>query len=120
MSDPRDMSYEAVMSRKAEIMRHSVGIDYSGYRTGRIGFDYEKMLSDPGYSVSDIASIQGETAVGNTPLVELKNITDVVRATAPAGKGAADIRQGRSGQPFGVLQGPTGIPFGLGGEKTGL
>ncbi len=101
MSDPRDMSYEAVMSRKAEIMRHSVGIDYSGYRTGRIGFDYEKMLSDPGYSVSDIASIQGETAVGNTPLVELKNITDVVRATAPAGKGARIFVKDEAANPSG-------------------
>jgi cysteine synthase len=101
MSDPRDMSYEAVMSRKAEIMRHSVGIDYSAYRTGRIGFDYEKMLSDPGYSVSDIASIQGETAVGNTPLVELKNITDVVRATAPAGKGARIFVKDEAANPSG-------------------
>jgi len=74
--------YLDMMSRKAEIMRKAVGIDYDAYSYGKIAFDFEKMLSDTGYAVEDIAAIQRETAVGNTPLVELKNLTAAARICA--------------------------------------
>lgn len=74
--------YSEIMARKAELMRSAVGIDYGAYSYGRLAFDYERMLADTGYGVEEIAAIQGETAVGNTPLVELKNITALARICA--------------------------------------
>ena len=71
--------YEALMARKNEIMIKSVGIDFSKYETGVISFDYEGMMRDIGYSLSDIMKIQEEVGVGNTPLLELKNITNLAR-----------------------------------------
>lgn len=84
----KDMSYLAVMGRKNDIMKKAVGLDYSVYEYGRIAFDYEKMMSSVGYSIEDIVKIQKETKVGGTPLVELKNITALVRKYSKEGKGA--------------------------------
>ena len=36
----RDISYQAVMARKNEIMKASMGIDYDVYKTGKLAFDY--------------------------------------------------------------------------------
>jgi len=66
------LSYAEIISRKEEIMLSSVGIDYASYSRGLLAFDYEKMLADTGYDIEGIAAIQAETAVGSTPLVELR------------------------------------------------
>lgn len=84
--------YEALMSQRAAIMKQSVGLDYSQYETGVLAFDYEKLLADTGYDVNKACNIQSETAVGNTPLIELKNITALVRAVANRGKGGKGAR----------------------------
>lgn len=84
----RDNSYAAVNARNSEIIKNATGIDYSIYETGGIAFDYERMMSDTGYSLDDIIKIQREVGVGNTPLLELKNITELVRKTSSKGKGA--------------------------------
>lgn len=84
----RDTSYAAVMGRKNEIMKASLGIDFSDFITSPIAFDYERMMTETGYSHADIARIQGETKVGNTPLFELRNLTEAVRKIAGPGKGA--------------------------------
>ncbi len=81
-------SYEAVMARKNEIMKKAVGIDYSIYETGFIGFDYEKLMSDHGYPLSGIESIQKAHGVGSTPLKELHNITALARKYSCKGYGA--------------------------------
>ncbi|MDZ4910599.1 PLP-dependent lyase/thiolase, partial [Clostridium perfringens] len=47
----RDMSYEAVMGRKNEIMKNAIGLDYSSFEDDGIGFDYEKMMSETGYTL---------------------------------------------------------------------
>ncbi|MCL2704005.1 MAG: 2-amino-4-oxopentanoate thiolase subunit OrtB [Defluviitaleaceae bacterium] len=75
----RDNSYGAVMSRKNEIMKKSIGIDYSAYETGGIAFDYEKMMSETGYALEEINEIQSSVSVGNTPVIELRNITALAR-----------------------------------------
>ena len=85
---PRDMAYEAVMSRKNEIMKASLGIDYDDYFQSPIAFDYERMMAETGYSHEDVARIQRETKVGDTPLFELHNVTRAVRRISPPGKGA--------------------------------
>ena len=46
------------------------------------------MMASVGYSIEDIIKIQKETKVGGTPLVELKNITALVRKYSKEGKGA--------------------------------
>ena len=84
----KDKSYEAVMSRKNEIMKNAIGLDYSTFEEDGIGFDYEKMMSETGYTLEEIESIQSEYAVGNTPIIELKNLTKLARKCAPKGKGA--------------------------------
>ena len=85
---PRDMSYAAVMSRKNEIMKASLGIDYDDYVQSPIAFDFERMMAETGYSLEDVARIQRETKVGNTPLFELHNLTQSVRRISEPGKGA--------------------------------
>jgi len=84
----KDMSYEAVMGRKNEIMKNAIGIDYSSFEKDGIGFDYEKMMNETGYTLKEIESIQSQYAVGNTPIIELKNLTALARKSAPKGKGA--------------------------------
>lgn len=84
----KDISYEAVMARKNEIMKNAIGLDYSSFEEDGVGFDYEKMMNETGYTLKDIESIQSEYAVGNTPIIELKNLTNLARKCAPKGKGA--------------------------------
>jgi cysteine synthase len=84
----KDMSYAAVVARKNEIMKASMGIDYTDFMQSPIAFDYERMMRETGYSMDDIVRIQSETKVGNTPLFELRNLTEAVRRISPKGKGA--------------------------------
>ncbi|MCF7925243.1 MAG: PLP-dependent lyase/thiolase [Candidatus Izimaplasma sp.] len=80
--------YETLMARKNEIMKKSVGIDYNTYELDGIGFDYEAMMNDFDYSLKDIKDVQQKNMVGNTPLIELKNITNYARQFAKKGYGA--------------------------------
>ncbi len=84
----RDMSYAAVMARKNEIMKASMGMDYDEFIQSPIAFDYERMMRETGYSLEDIIRIQRETKVGDTPLFELRNLTAAVRRISEPGKGA--------------------------------
>jgi len=81
-------SYNEVMSRKNEIMRSAVGIEYGKFESGSVAFDYEGLMKAVPYTVDEIAKIQLDHAVGNTPLIELKNLTKLARMCAPKGKGA--------------------------------
>ena len=83
-----DMSYQEVMIRKNEIMKASLGIDFNDYIHSPISFDYERMMQETGYTIEDIAKIQTETKVGNTPLYELRRLTEEVRKFSDPGKGA--------------------------------
>ena len=46
----RDDSYAAVLARKPEIMKASVGMDFSRFESGSIAFDYDGLLAATGYS----------------------------------------------------------------------
>ena len=72
------------------IIKKSVDLDYSAfeYEDDRVGFDYEKMMRSSGYTLDDIRKIQTDARVGNTPLVELKNLTRYARKYAKKGYGA--------------------------------
>jgi hypothetical protein len=45
---PRDVSYHAVMARKNEIMKQSMGMDYDDFTRSPIAFDYERMMQETG------------------------------------------------------------------------
>jgi cysteine synthase len=92
------------MARRAEIMRQSVGLDYGQYATGVLAFDYERLLTDPGYDVDAIGAVQQRTAVGNTPLVELENIMALARTVAPPGKGARIFVKDEARNPSGSFK----------------
>ncbi len=100
----RDMSYSAVMARNNEIMKKAVGIDYDDFESGGIAFDYEGMMRDVGYSIEEIRKIQAETFVGNTPLIELRNLTKLARMTAPPGKGARIFVKDEAANPSGSFK----------------
>ena len=84
----KEMSYEAVMSRRREIMRDSVQIDYDQFSYGTIAFDYEAMMEKVAYPMEEMRQIQRMLGVGNTPIIELKNLTTLARQYAPDGFGA--------------------------------
>lgn len=84
----KDLSYTALMARKNEIMKSSLGIDFDDYIQSPIAFDYERMMSATGYTLEEIIRIQAESKVGNTPLFVLNNLTEAVRRISSPGKGA--------------------------------
>lgn len=96
--------YAEVMAHRNEIVRQSVGIDYSAYETGAFAFDYERLLADTGYNISGVRDIQRRTGVGNTPLVELPNLTRLVRSLAPAGRGARIFVKDEAANPSGSFK----------------
>jgi len=83
-----DNAYAAVLGRKNEIMKRALGLDFDSFIQSPIAFDYERLMAATGYSLEDIVRIQADSKVGNTPLYELKNLTEAVRRTAAPGKGA--------------------------------
>ncbi|QTA38720.1 PLP-dependent lyase/thiolase [Thermosipho ferrireducens] len=97
----RDVSYDAVMSRKNEIMKKAVGIDYKKFISSEIAFDYNKMMDEVGYDIETVKEIQKETGVGNTPLVELKQINKLIKKIAPKGKGARIFVKDEATNPSG-------------------
>lgn len=80
--------YDSVMGRSNDIQRKALGLDYSEFESGSVAFDYEALMKSTGYTLEEVAKIQSRTAVGNTPLIELRNLTALARKYAPAGKGA--------------------------------
>ena len=84
----RDDSYQAVMARRGELMEASLQINYEEFELEGVAFDYEKMMSEAAYSMEDMIEIQRSLGVGNTPIVELKNLTKLARKYAPQGNGA--------------------------------
>jgi cysteine synthase len=92
------------MARSTEILRRSTGIDYGCYARGTLAFDYERLFADTGYDIDTVARVQALTAVGNTPLVELRNITALSRAISPAGKGARIFVKDEAANPSGSFK----------------
>lgn len=97
-------SYNQVMSRRHEIMKNAIGIDFSIFESGGIAFDYERMMNETGYSLQEIEEIQNETGVGNTPLLELRNLTRLARKFASKGKGARIFIKDEACNPSGSFK----------------
>ena len=100
----KDNSYAAVMARRPEIMKSAVGIDYSDFESGSIAFDYERMMKETGYTLEEMQNIQYSTGVGNTPVLELKNITALARKYAAPGKGARIFIKDEAANPSGSFK----------------
>ncbi|MDO4573296.1 MAG: PLP-dependent lyase/thiolase, partial [Clostridia bacterium] len=99
-----DCSYQAVMARRAEIMKRAVGMDYGLYESGSIAFDYEGMMSATGYTLEDVVEIQKSFSIGNTPLIELPNMTALARKSAPPGLGARIFLKDEAANPSGSFK----------------
>ena len=100
----KDMSYNAVMGRRAEIIKSAVGMDYSRFESGSIAFDYEGMMKATGLDINEVRRIQESFAIGHTPLIELKNITALARKMAPKGKGARIFIKDEACNPSGSFK----------------
>ncbi|KXG74064.1 2-amino-4-oxopentanoate thiolase subunit OrtB [Thermotalea metallivorans] len=100
----KDMSYQGLMARKNEIMKRAVGIDYAVFESGSIAFDYERMMRETGYTLEEMQKIQSSTGVGNTPLLELRNLTALARKIAPKGKGARIFIKDEACNPSGSFK----------------
>lgn len=85
-------------------MIKSVGINFSKYETGKLSFDYERMMRDTGYSLSDVMRIQREMGVSRTSLLELKNLTKLARSVSKTGKAARIIVKDESSNPSGSFK----------------
>ena len=99
-----DKSYQAVMSRSNDIMKKALGIDYGDFEQEGIGFDYEKMMVETGYTLEEMQKIQRQTGVGNTPLLELRNITALARTCAKPGFGARIFVKDEACNPSGSFK----------------
>lgn len=99
-----NMSYEGVMARRNEIMKKAVGIDYDRFEFEGIAFDYETMMRETGYTLEEMQQIQGSTGVGNTPILELKNLTTLTRKFSPKGKGARIFIKDEAANPSGSFK----------------
>jgi threonine synthase len=92
------------MARKAEILRRATGIDYQSYERSPIAFDYEGLMSSCGYDFEEVLDVLEDTGVGRTPLVELKNITSLVRSISAPGKGARIFVKDEAANPSGSFK----------------
>ena len=100
----KDMNFAAVMARKNDILKDSLGIDFSRFETGRIAFDYEAMMESIGISYEEIRKIQLAQGVGNTPMLEMHNITALARKYAPPGMGARIFIKDEAANPSGSFK----------------
>ena len=92
------------MARKGAIMQQAMGIDYDEFIQTPLAFDYERMMQKAGYSLDEIKTIQHRAGVGNTPLLELKNLTCLARKVAPPGKGARIFVKDEAANPSGSFK----------------
>ena len=99
-----DNSYDAIMARKNDIIKNAVGMDFDKFERPGIGFDYEAMMEATGYTIDEIRRVQSLFSIGNTPLIELKNLTELARKCAPEGKGARIFIKDEASNPSGSFK----------------
>ena len=99
-----DNSYAAIMARKNEIIKEAVGMDFDQFEKPGIGFDYEAMMAATGYTIEEIRRVQSLFSIGNTPLIELKNLTALARKCSKPGKGALIFIKDEATNPSGSFK----------------
>jgi threonine dehydratase len=85
-------------------MHRSVGIDYDLFRRGSLAWDYEGLLAAVNYDLAEASEIQLERGVGATPMREARNLTALVRTTAPSGRGARIFVKDEAANPSGSFK----------------
>ncbi len=100
----RARDYQSVMQRREDIIKEALGLDYSRFARGDMAFDYEAMMREVGYSLEETRTIQRDLGVGDTPLVELRNLTALVRSFAPSGMGARILLKDEAANPSGSFK----------------
>ncbi|MGE5140096.1 MAG: 2-amino-4-oxopentanoate thiolase subunit OrtB, partial [Rudaea sp.] len=98
------MDVSSLVARKNEIIKRAVGIDYQQFERSPITFDFEGLLAAPGFTRQEVQRIQFETGVGQTPLVELKNISRLIRLASAPGKGARIFIKDERSNPSGSFK----------------
>ena len=96
--------YDSVMGRSNEIMKNALGLDYEPFESGSVAFDYEALMAATEYTLDEINRIQSRTGVGNTPLLELRNITEFARKYAKPGYGARIFAKDEAANPSGSFK----------------
>ena len=99
-----DNSYDAIMARKNEIIKNAVGMDFEKFEKPGIGFDSEALMEATGYTIDEIRRVQSLFSIGNTPLIELKNLTELARKCASEGKGARIFIKDEASNPSGSFK----------------
>ncbi len=93
-----------MLSRRAEIMQKSVGIDYERLRRGRLAWDYDGLMATVACGVAETAQIQLERGVGATPMREARGLTALVRAVSGPGSGARIFIKDEAANPSGSFK----------------
>lgn len=62
------------------------------------------MMAATGYTLPELQRVQALFSVGNTPLIELRNLTTLARKCAPAGKGARIFIKDEATNPSGSFK----------------
>lgn len=94
-------SYDAVMGRKAAIMLSSLGLDYGPFMQDPVIFDYDALMGLVPYDLPKVREIQQSSGVGDTALIELRQLTRLARYLAPKGKGARIFVKDEAANPSG-------------------
>jgi len=98
------MNIEAILKDRKKIIQKSIGFDYDQYTLSQIAFDYERMMSEQSLSYQQIIDIQNDLGVGQTPLIELKNINSLVRQLSPDQFGARIFLKDEACNPSGSFK----------------
>ncbi len=99
-----NLNYSSVMSKSRQIMKKALNINYNDFLINSVVFDYEKMMSSVNLNIEEIKQIQLEIGVGQTPLLELHNMTALARKLAPKGKGARIFIKDEAANPSGSFK----------------
>ena len=96
--------YASVMGRSNEIQKKALGLDYEEFETSPIAFDYDKLMTSTGYTLEEVNRVQSQFGVGNTPLLEARNLTKLARKYAKPGYGARIFIKDEAANPSGSFK----------------
>ncbi|WP_114964634.1 2-amino-4-oxopentanoate thiolase subunit OrtB [Alkalilacustris brevis] len=97
----KSVDYESVMARRNETMLSALGLDYAPFLQHPVTFDYEALMAQVAYSLDAVREIQACAGVGDTALIELRQINRLVRKLAPKGRGARIFVKDEAANPSG-------------------
>jgi cysteine synthase len=98
------MGYAELMAERSEILFRATGLDYREFMRGPFAFDYDAMMEKVGYRLDELRRIQSAVGVGNTPMLELRRITEAVRRVSPRGTGARIFTKDEACNPSGSFK----------------